>query len=377
MKLAARILDIQDDPDGVLLNQAAGSGVSIPAYVQEAKIADIVDPSNLPDEMFALVIRNPNQTIRKYACDTPARTWLNGLYFGQTGHSFDAKTQQKVAAALLDFSRMHGIEMPYSLEKSASGDFVLEGWMTAEVNAFPELCALNEGGRGLYPIATWDQVKMAMGYFEDYSGKFTPAQRREFCVNVSNRVRDLCEGQNAMKGDADEPMFKAAALKGQDPAQLLSPKMRRYASDQACPEQIKQAFHDRMRILEQRGDEDSLATYQQLLENCGSLPLDKFAQVLEDLDTQVNLRHLYGKRLDDPYWSVLKIAEEVDPVLYGAGNAQVRASQVKKLAAQGDLLGRHYDPQFAKDFAVDPVVVFGSLPDTDKQAIAHLALSLE
>ena len=67
MNLAGVILDLYDEPKGVVLRQKVTELGGMPAKLASATLLEYEELDQLPDRVFALVGTNAGQPIRKYA----------------------------------------------------------------------------------------------------------------------------------------------------------------------------------------------------------------------------------------------------------------------------------------------------------------------
>lgn len=380
MNLAGKVLDILDEPKenrGRLLKEAAAGGVSIPAFVLNDSPPSAA--SEIPEDLFAY----NDGVVKKYACDTKANTWVSGLYFLSNGHAFPEKHQQKIATTLVRFYFTHAIRPPDLLTKIAAGEATVP---TREEREHSENFALAKTAseEPAYPIDTWEQLGQAETYFLKHASRFEPAQRREFCIKVAERVRALAVKDGLAQGIKPGPLSEAgllskvalAVLEDRDAATALDPLMQQYASSTFDLNGFKLAMHERLVYAHKKAPGSIVEdTYKTLYDNAGSLPVEKLASTLERIDRGSGFSTQWGHRFQDPYLSVLKIAGDPgDHVVFDEAGVRVTARDVHKLASSQAKIAQQWDPAFAKDFctASDPIQVFQSLPRTDKLALARL-----
>lgn len=431
-QLAGRVLDLTDDPDGELLKAAAEQG-DIPDFVVEE--SHDKDLSKLADAAFALITTDEaGRKIRKYAADRPGRAWANCLYFLNCGHALDKNAQVKIAKFFQHRFDLYGITADESLSKIASGEMVLQP-PTESGYGEPreEHYALIKEGHAMYPLFTEEHVKQAINYFDEQWHFFQPSDRRAFALKVAARIADLnkeaiggattetalyknvdpntgmgvagkkgtrmlassgtagaggmgskygaampapkpFEGalENLSKAVAKGTSAKpAAAMKPMKPMKV-SALIDRYCGQILDHQKLGHALHERAQLLPE-SDTISRATLFQLWENRGSFEPEKIAQVLESFDKKAGFDRYWDTKIIDPFSIFTKAAEEADRVVYEDNGLQVTRMMINKLGATPELLARHFDPDFAKQFAANPVAIFDSMPAPDKRALAELA----
>lgn len=377
VSLAGKVLDIYDDPGASLLKEASDQGVNTPEYVLSHRLPS--DSQSLPDEFFAYVDRSPSgDTVRKYACDSKAATWINGLYFLKLGGALPPKVQQKVAERLVHFHALHGVPHPDLLTKvAAATETVPVAYELPSEPVTENLFALTETSDSpRYPIPDWNYVKRACDYFEQNWRVMPIPQRREFAVKVAARVRDLARETLAGRHEVSTQMAKQASLDhkvGKDPIQQLPEMMALYASETPCPLRMANAIGERIKTMEKRNQHELAVTFRELHDNRGSFTVDKFAAALGRMDEASGLDGLYGKRLVDPYLSILKVAEDRnDDVVHDEDGISLTRGDFVRLASMRNELCRHFEPSMVDELVSDPEAVFSSLPRPEKQALAAL-----
>lgn len=218
---------------------------------------------------------------------------------------------------------------------------------TAEHYAMPD--------RSQYAIDTPEQLKMAERYFNEHVQAFQPHERRQFAQAVWDRGEDL-----GVK-------VAGAALT--------------YAGSEYGPHIDAQLFL-RERAYEGTGNEHG---YTALRDKLASIPPMVMAQLLEEADLATGAWRSYGRfEMLDPYASVYGGAKtaadkkEIADVEYSwkDGTDYISGLQLKAMASRGaGQFGELFGAGFGLDFVKDPVGVFKSMPDPQKQMIVRIAKS--
>ena len=122
-KLSGLVLDAGDDYNGAVLRSIFPTRGDVPELIKQAD-ADFLRGERrdtLPDDVFALVLRDGDVTLRKYACVDAGNTALNVEYFMKTGYKLPEEAQKVAAANLCAACGWYGIEPPAELQKVAIG----------------------------------------------------------------------------------------------------------------------------------------------------------------------------------------------------------------------------------------------------------------
>ncbi len=121
MNTSGLILDIDDD-NGELLKVAYPQAADLEALPENIKVATVLsarDRESLPDDVFALVLREGTSTLRKYACVDAGNTELAMGYFIEHGHKLDKEAQQQTAENFKVACSWYDLPVPEAIEKTA------------------------------------------------------------------------------------------------------------------------------------------------------------------------------------------------------------------------------------------------------------------
>jgi hypothetical protein len=129
MRIAGIVLDIYDDPKGIVLrNKIAGR--ELPEKLASSRLLSAEELEALPDRLFALVAENHGEVVRKYAMHDAAHVATSTIYFTECGHLLPGEVRAKVAANLINGGAWYGMEPSEALVKTA-----LLGAVTAGLGA--------------------------------------------------------------------------------------------------------------------------------------------------------------------------------------------------------------------------------------------------
>jgi hypothetical protein len=344
---SGRVFDLYDDPHGALLCAIYASADDLPESVKTAEALLPEELEALPDEAFAMVLREGGRTLRKYACVDAGHTALAAAYFVKTAHAVPPEVLRGVAERIKVACEAFGVEVPSPVEKLALGLGLaraalvagpvaagtagsvkrnlaavrqLEGAgrvvTPAEAKAASKLAEASGTDampaapapppaaafalRGRYPLQTAAQVKAASAYFEEHARGFVPEDRRAFACAVAARTSEL----------------------GWTPSGTI----RKYASDTYASAEALELAHGARRSV---APEHLRPALDALFEARPALPADLFARALAEFDKEAGLLHLHDTEIPDPYASALEApARPTKP-------AGLRASGWVKHAARG------------------------------------------
>lgn len=110
MQTSGLILDLHDDTQGYVLRQIYSSAEELPEVTKTAHRLTEEERTALPDDVFALVLINGDESLRKFACIDPGHTRLSVDYFIQTRHKLPVEAQKVAAVNLRRACDMYGVE---------------------------------------------------------------------------------------------------------------------------------------------------------------------------------------------------------------------------------------------------------------------------
>jgi hypothetical protein len=158
MNLAGVILDLYDDPKGLVLRQKAAELGGLPSKVASAELLDYEDLDRLPDRVFALVGTNAGQPIRKYAMHDEAHLLTSLMYFEKCGHLLPNEVRQKVASNLTLGCGWYDVAPPSAVKQAGMLGAAMMG-LTGGLAATEAVSGAKEGGDRIRAT----QAKVASG----------------------------------------------------------------------------------------------------------------------------------------------------------------------------------------------------------------------
>jgi len=211
-----------------------------------------------------------------------------------------------------------------------------------EVTAKKASCYALEGR---YPLDSYDQVKTASSYFDEYQKQFEPKDRREYCTNLLKRAEAL--------------------------GISVSEDVRHYGGESLAPTaKLKLAYDTRIRALEDVDQRDILGT---LFSKAAEFGADLFCATLEEFDKTAGLHYLYDSEVPDAYYSTFYKAAEQE-YSFVSGNDMVTEDALRILAKVGPrALKKSFGEDFVEEFQKDPVSIFKSLPIDQKKMVMRMA----
>lgn len=119
-KLSGLKLDVFDDSEGEIIKQLFPTANDLPELVKSAQVLTEDARGALPDDLFALVLRDGDVSLRKYACIDGGNTALNVEYFLRQHYLLPEEAVKVAADNLVTACHWYDIEPPDALKKLSS-----------------------------------------------------------------------------------------------------------------------------------------------------------------------------------------------------------------------------------------------------------------
>lgn len=441
MQTSGVVLDIYDDVGGEVLRTMFPTRDDVPGFLKTAHVLSADERHRLPDDAFALVLVNGDETLRKFACIDEGNTTLSVLYFLKHAHKLPDVARQRAAENLKVACAWYGLDVPEELEKEAGlGSMALNhvaknpvgtamtaltakpliegtshgiranldavhageaqggvmgglhamshkhaevtGTSTMPISANPQKAptppaatvrktahmrphvdvtgleptktasargAIHTALPGQYPLDSYEQVKMASAYFDEYGRRLAPAERHEYCVNLVKRASEL--------------------------GLELSDIIRTYGSEKyAEDETLRQALDTRRQVIDPM-DKTASAILEEIYTARALVPPEDYVVLLTEFDKTAGIAHLYDRDVMDPYYSTYGFEKNAsdDDFRDEVDNYFVTGPDLKKLALTPKNLMHVFGKDFVDEFRKDPVSIYKSMPTEQKKLIIRMA----
>jgi len=281
---------------------------------------------------------------------------LGGYVGGQAGGYLGSKLRKKEAADGSAHARdadgvtLHngdGVtgEQPARLPQARQVHFVVTKEQTTKPAT--EKKASTYALRDKFPLDNLLQIKAASAYFDEHGQRFSPEDRRVFCLALVKTAAKL----NLPLGD----------------------EIRKYGSLSYAPlSEIRMARDLRRNLLEPRSQE--MGVLDRLYEKRAEVSPELFCEALGQLDRATGLDAYYDRAISDPYFSTFGMEKQAEPFSEIIGNDMVTEAELRRLARAGvAAIKTSFSDDFLKEFQKDPVGIFKSLPRDQKVMLMRMA----
>ncbi len=396
------IIDFYDDPHGHVLKGRLPDPTSIPDFIKTAERLDEKVRNVLPDDVFALVMVDQGEKMRKYACTDKGNTALSVIYFMENHHKLPEEAQKVAAANLVTACGWHGLQPPLGLQKVALigaalnaltmkdaisrgvqrhkqtmqglgkiGDMTGSNVMplssdgssekTAALRPYVDVtgksapaqmtktaasqryCLVKEG-TGISPIDSYGDVMEAQRWFNDYSERLHPSDRREYCTKLAARADEL--------------------------GISVTDRIRKYAGQNyASDGEIKVAVSTRMQFWADDAPERDMLNG--LMNKYASVSPDVFCEALRQFDELTGLDHHWDEAIYDPWYSTY--GEKTASWSFSHAGDQITEEQLRRTANSSyPLICKKFGEELADSLREHPAQIFSSLPLDAKRIIMRI-----
>lgn len=205
-------------------------------------------------------------------------------------------------------------------------------------------------GRRLYPIDSWDNVKLAHQYFEENERRMDPAVRHQFAERLATKAASI---GYLLPGSIQEAGATTYADEGHLKAAL---EMRKVAFRRGSAEH---EFLD------------------ELFEKRAAIEPATYAECIRRFDVMNGIDRAWDTGFLDPWSSTFGLEKKANKVVWEDGAERVTEGELQNLSTNGSIpLQTVFTPIFAAEFQKDPVSVFESMPLAQKRVLARMAVDV-
>ncbi len=223
MRTAGVILDIYDDPKGLVLRQKL-AGEALPEKLASSELLEVDELNRLPDRLFGLVAVNDGHVIRKYAMHDENHLVTSMIYFLECGHLLPQDARVKVAGNLVNACAWYDVDPPEALVKVAIVGAVL--------------------GAGLGAAELAGEAKKGTERKRQQMDEFRKHQTQGSKIATGTTLELSLSEEKALQEGKDAPDHVGAALKKKDNKAVADAKLDEQTNmrlEQVEPHKNKQA----------------------------------------------------------------------------------------------------------------------------------------
>lgn len=199
-----------------------------------------------------------------------------------------------------------------------------------------------------YPLDSYEHVKTAAAYFEEFGKRMEPEVRREYCVNLVKRAEAL--------------------------SIPLPYDVTRYGSLKlASAEEFELSIHSRASLLE--GAPELRDVLSKIAGYYGQATAPMMCVALREFDKLAGLDLHYDSDVPDPYFSVFGKEKTAEEDFHDMdGNEHIHGHELKRFSLAGfKQMAGTFGEDFAQEFQKDPVAIYKSMPMEQKRMIRRMA----
>lgn len=421
MLTAGIIYDIYDDTKGLILRKLASP--ELPAALKTASLLGPHEHAALPDRLFAVVLENDGEVLRKYAMHDRPHLATSVHYFLECGHLLPESAQKIAAhnlcvacdwydatppevllkrAGLLD-AAMGAVDLgSRAMAGAQKHREAMQGMRAASMPKVADLRGTemmsasghlqsvpntrnNTAGKAQTKTASLLPNRVDVTSFvaptmekKAFHEHFAITSEKRYPIDSLSQVKDVAAYFDTYCSEFEPEQRREFAKnlweRGEELGLKIAGKVRDY-----CGEGFGDVFHTEMlsRTESFSGTPAGAKYASLLLETMSGLGAEETAQKLAALDAESGADQAYNKAVvgfRDAYASVFAKTAEPELWSWQNGTDYVTAAQLQELATDRyPSLDRAFGIDFRKSFQKDPVGIFKSLPDPQQTIIARLA----
>lgn len=420
MTASGLILDLYDDLARGSFSQEVGGESNVAPLVKTAHLLSTEELSLLPNDAFALVLMDGENSLRKFACTDPGNTAASVLYFLQMRDKLSEDARKIASSNLCQFCEWYGLDTPEELKKEAlSAGTVLglalnapfmvgqakeiarkgkiglssqgvvhtpEEFKGAEVSYTATMPAAATKTPALPPLASGKKIASECSARVPEPKVVKKASSR-FALRDRYPIDDLVQIKTASSYFDEHFTFLSPADR-REYAQSLTGRMEevglevtsdllaKYASSGFGDlDEVEMCLESRRPLVDELGNQILSSLMEKAASITDPMNPDVFRQALEEFDKDYKLGDYYDRFVPDPYFTTygVKTAEFLEVI----GNETITEDRLKQLASPGSprlhIVKEQFGDDFLKEFRKEPISIFKSLPREQKVVLMRLA----
>lgn len=363
-KVASLVLDLYDDEKGAVAR-------AFPADLHSCKVASLDTVHDLANRDFALVMKTDNGLIRRYPIHDLDNLKVSRAYFDHAKAHLPAEAVKAAEAKFasqerllntadgevstddfIQFNKVAYVDMTVVLPTMTKMAFAERAW------------GLTIAGKNYFPLHDAELVKTAIARYPFSVVSLEPVQKFAYARGIAKRAAAL----GVSVPDDSQINFYTN--------NVVNPRALRMALDQrkeaALKADISTEVLDQLAaaagLPQDRGDietQESVNFRSAKLASHRPLGADQIITILATFDKTANVGAAeYRRGLLDPFAACFKLAAFSGSMLID-GIDLSRIDPAK--------LAEHFDAEFIREFAADPVGCYQALPSPVKQAVRDMA----
>jgi len=368
-KVGGLVLDLYDDIFKENL-YVISKVTDIPDIVKNAEVTVPDKVQVFGDKEFALIVlTKDNRKVRKYLISDPSNTWVSIRYFMLNKDKLPYDAQVICAKNLIDAAKKYQLEVPLEMKELSKELFPEKEMVHKEASLLLAdsdfgLIRNKDGSKQrLYPLTSAGEIDTYLNKFAEASKALEPTEKVQFAFRLVKKARNL--GMNipddlvkmsALYEKISEDKLKImdrfpvdtphrvklaakyfeASADEMDPATRFNfvselndaadkhgvnlrrfKKVAKYNNKAFDLDLLKEARDLRKRALEERCDEESLATLKQVFKLASVTSPPVFSRILDVFDRGCNLDYYWGRSIPSPD-DILKEASEKQYLNYNS-----------------------------------------------------------
>lgn len=362
-KVASLVLDLYDDEKGAVARSFSDD-------LHSCKVASFDDIQALTNRDFALVMKTASGVLRRYPIHDIDNLKISRAYFNHVKATLPSEVVKAAEGKFASQERLLALpEGSMTAEDFSQFNKIAYVDMTTvqptAKKAFAERAwGLTIDGKNYFPLHDAELVKTAIGRYPFTVASLQPVQKFAYARTIAKRAAAL---EVQVPDDSQIHLYTS---------NVVNPHSLRNAIDQRkeaarkadLSTEVLDQLAEAAGLPEAHGDiesQESLNFKAAKLASHRALPADQIITILATFDKTAGIDGQdYLRGLLDPFAACFKSAAF-------AGSMLIDGVDLSRLDPAK--LAEHFDEEFLKEFAQDPIGCYQALPSPIKQAVRDMA----
>ncbi len=215
MRLSGQVIDVYDDMDGSVLRSIYPTAEALPGSVKTASPIHGDTRHRLPDGVFALVVQENGEKLRKFACTDPGNVELSMAYFDRTAGRLTSEMRKTAADNLIIACAWYGLEPSEGVVKAAGlMDIASKGMKAYQAlgvakDVANKASTVSAMGPGLFRPQQVEAAQAAMGKMGEANGtEMMPLSPKAVTPNPTEGLAKTVIKKSASDTGVNKEIFK-------------------------------------------------------------------------------------------------------------------------------------------------------------------------
>lgn len=362
-KVASLVLDLYDDEKGTVAR-------AFPSELHDCKVASLDDVRDLPNRDFALVMKTASGLVRKFPVHNLDNLKISQAYFDQAKAHLPVEAVQAAEAKFASRGRLlvlaeGELDAEDFLEFNKVAYVDITSTLPATKKAFADKAwGLVVDGKNYFPLHDAELVKTAVERFPFTAANLQPVQKFAYARSISKRASAL----DVVVPDGSSINLYTGNDVNRTALRIALDQRKEAARQVDISTEVLDQLAEAAGLHQEVGSIESLASVNFRAAKLAAqrpLDVDRIITILSTFDKTAGIGAVeYRKGLLDPFAACFKAAGY-------SGSMMIDGVDLSRIDPAK--LAEHFDDEFLREFAENPIGVYQILPPQVKQAVRDMA----